>query len=114
MNHTCISHCAIFAGASLKTATVESLVAADLGLKKRHAKRVIEKRDEVLAQPAGSRIERVNTDEAGEEVASFGPMSDWTVAEVLRLINSVDGDLFEEVKQQCLALDFSGECLQVD
>ena len=39
-----------------------------------------------------------------------GPMERWGVPEVLRLIQSIDGELFDEVQQKFSALDFTGKC----
>ena len=54
-------------------------------------------------------IERIGTSEAKDDVDVYdGPMSDWDVHHVLRLINSFDSELFENVKDQCIRLNLKG------
>jgi hypothetical protein len=95
-------------------ATADTL-AESLEIKRRDANSILQARDNfsdkapLLAQPVHQMIERMNSSEAAQEVASFGPMAGWDVNQVLRLINSFDSDVFEEVKEKCLELDFNGK-----
>ena len=93
-------------GAALKGATAESLVASINDLATCDAKDIIEARDNYKVPTV---LEAIDATDAKEEVATFGSMVDWDVKKVLRFINSVDVDLFDEVKDKFAACSFDGK-----
>ena len=83
-------------------ATKETLI-SNFDLDSSDAIDIIEARDLVPA------LDTMDIAVAKREVASFGPMMDWDVKQVLRFINSVDADLFDDVKGIFAARGFDGK-----
>ena len=97
-----------FEGAALMAATQETLQSSIDDFDSSDAKSIIDARDAVPAPPQDTGLDSVDKAVAEEEVTTFGPMVDWGVKEVLRFINSVDDDLFDEVKGIFAAQNFDG------
>ena len=99
----------LFEGADLVDATKETLESSIAGLDSSDAQDIINARDLVPAQPPDTGLDTMDQADAENEVATFGQMVDWDVNQVLRFINAVDAELFDEVKDKFKALGFDGE-----